>query len=370
MSLPPASIRVVARLGPRARLARYLSGQSLAAAAMTLAVLLAITLMLFLAELLNDVADGEVLGSALLTLLLLRLPEAVVMSAPLALVVGLLMSFGGLAEGREFDALRAAGTPVFGVLAGMLLPVALWSGGVLLLAGWVQPWAMQQSAELASRMADDLLVSSIQPGQFRTVAGGRITVHAAQHDAATGRMRELFVRFSNGDAIEVVTARAGRIEREPETGRRLLVLEQGRHIGHPAYALQPYRVVDFAVNRIELPLPAAADARSGLQLLALHELIALEDPNVMLEWQRRLLPSLACVLLALIALPASVSGARGSRWSSTVPALAGYLLYSNGATLLIGQVQAGALDMAWLWMMHGLVVAVVMVVLLRWCRRW
>lgn len=352
------------------RLLTYLAAQVLYTAMMILAVLLVITLTLTLAELLAEVADGELLASSLLTMLALRLPEAILLSAPLALVLGVVMSFGERAEGREFDAMRASGAKPGLIFAGVACPALIWAGILLILSGWLQPWSLLKSEQVAANMADDLLISSVRPGQFQTMAGGRLTVHAGQRDAVTGAMTNLFVRFSNGDQVEVITAQSGWIETDSRTGQRLLVLDHGRHLGHQAQTTRPYRVVDFVRNRIELPLPAAKHASNGEQGQPLHALTDLNDLDVVSEWQRRMIPVLSSVMLAMLALPVSLASARGHRWGAAVPAVLFYLLYSNAGMLVVAQAARGDIDMIWISVLHLAMALVVMVSCLIWWRRW
>lgn len=355
----------------RNRLAGYIRRQALGVCAMALAVLMAISLALFLAEMLGDLADGELLVSTLLELLLLRLPEALLLTAPLALVVGLLMSLGELAQGEEFSVMRAAGLAPSRVLRVVLALALFWAGGLLLVSGWVAPWAERQSARIAERMADDLLLASIRPGQFQSLGGGKLTVYVRAADAEAGRLDGLFVHFINGDQVEVIAAASGRLLQHPESGARVLSLRDGVHIGHAMRAGGlPLRRIAFQRNDIQLPLAGGESPDDPSRRRFLPALLADPSAAAGLELQRRLMPSIICAVLALFVLPITLSGARGQRFGTVVFAVVIYLVYSNAANLVLLRAVPGSGGWPGTWPLHALALLLAMIPAASWWRRW
>jgi LPS export ABC transporter permease LptF len=349
-------------------IARYLHRQALGASALTLAVLIAISLVLFLGELLGDVAEGRALMSTLLELLALRVPEAVLLTAPLALAVGLLMSFGELAQGEEFSVLRAAGVRPARVLRVVLAITAIWAAGLVVVGGWIAPWAEQRSTAIAERMADELLLAGLQPGQFRTMAGGRMSVYARDVDSDAQRLEGVFVHFDAGARIETVTARSGRLYTHPDTGRRVLALHDGMHIGHADRpGALPMRRIEFARNDLELPMLGGAPSRDPLAALDPLALIAGDAAGAALELERRAAPALSCLVLALLVLPVTLSGSRGRRFGSVLLVVVFYLVYTNTANLVLARLEPGGTG---LWPVHFAALAVALAPLAWWWRRW
>lgn len=355
----------------RFKLAGYIRREALGVSLMTLAVLMAISLALFLAEMLGDLADGELLLSTLAELLLLRLPEALLLTAPLALVVGLLMSLGELAQGEEFSVMRSAGLAPARLLRVVLALALMWAAGLLVVSGWVAPWAEQRSARIAERMADDLLFASIRPGQFQTLGGGKLTLYVRAADLEAGRLEGLFVHFTNNDQVEVIAAASGRILQRPATGERVLSLHDGVHLGHVAQAGGlPMRRIAFQRNDIQLPLvgEGAPDDPAGRRFLP--ELLSDSSSAAGLELQRRLMPSIICAVLALFVLPITLSGARGRRFGTVLVAVVVYLVYSNTANLVLVRASPGSGGWPGLWPLHALVLLLAIVPVASWWRRW
>jgi len=362
----------LARVTRRAyQLDRYITREAFAVCMMTLAVLTAISLLLFLAELLGDLADGEVLVSTLVELLLLRLPEAVLLVAPLALVIGLLMSLGELAEGEEFSVMRSAGLKPGRMLKVVMALALAWSVGLLLVSGWIAPWAEQRSAAIAERMADDLLLASIQPGQFQALAGGRLTVYVRSADLDSGRLHGLFVHFFRDDQVEVIAAASGRLYRLADSGKRVLSLRDGVHLGHRNGAGGlPMRRIEFERNDIQLPITAGRSPEEPARRSVLPNLLSDGSAAAGLELRRRLVPSIISIVLAFFALPVTLTGRRGKRFGVVVAAIVIYLAYSNTANLMLARGAADAVGWPGIWLLHALALALAMVPLAIWWRRW
>jgi len=353
----------------RYKLVGYIRREVLGVCVMTLVVLMAISLVLFLAEMLGDLADGQLLLSTLAELLLLRLPEALLLTAPLALVVGLLMSLGELAQGEEFSVMRSAGLAPARLLRVVLALALMWAAGLLLVSGWVAPWAEQRSALIAERMADDLLLAGIRPGQFQTLGGGKLTVYVRAADLEAGRLEGLFVHFTNADEVEVIAAESGRLLQRPVTGERVLSLRDGVHLGHVAEAGGlPMRRIAFERNDIQLPLAADRPLEDPSRRRSLPQLMVDPSPGAAIEVQRRLMPPIICAVLALFVLPITLSGARGRRFGTVLGAVAVYLVYSNVANLVLARAGPGA----WpgIWPLHALVALLAVIPLASWWRRW
>lgn len=359
-------------LNPAARiLTAYLQRQALGGCLMALAVLMAVVMALFMAELLGDLAEGKVLHSTLLQLFLLRLPEAVLLTAPLALVVGLLMSLGELAQGEEMSALRAAGMTAARLLAVVASVAVLWAVLLLMVAGWLSPWAQARSDALADSMAEELLYASVRPGQFQSLGGGRLTVYARAVDSDAGRLDEVFLQFRNDERIEAVTAASGRLIRMPDSGRRVLSLHDGVHVGYQADGSGlPMRRIEFARNDIELPIGAQSVAGDPLGRIPLHRLLGGRDDQAGIELQRRLAPALISLALALFALPVTLSSRRGGRFGIALLALLAYLAYGNGVQLLLARMEAAASAGAGSWLLHAVALMAALAIAAYWWRRW
>lgn len=353
-------------------LQRYLLKEGLTASILSLLVFLGVILALFLAELLGDAAQGQLPTASVLALLLLRMPEATLLVGPLALMTGLLLALGRLNEQSEMVVIRAGGAGWARSLAPFLLLASLWSAGLLLIAGWLAPMALERTAGLMADAARHALVAGLQPGQFESLDQGRLTIYVGAVDRSDGSLSDVFVQHDDGDQQEVLTAAYGRLWADPDDDARYLSLIDGHQVRH-ATGLSDgsLREIHFARNDIRLPTPTLTSGSEGELAQTLPELWPPDSPAGHREWHWRLAAPLAAMILALLAVPLSQRLPRQGRFGSLVVALLIYLLYSNAIHAgLIMMEQRGVVGGPGLWPLHGLVAAMACWLLLRQWRRW
>ncbi|MGY6555611.1 MAG: LPS export ABC transporter permease LptF [Wenzhouxiangella sp.] len=336
-------------------LQRYILRESLTASVTSLAVLLGVISALFLAELLGDAAQGQLPGGLVVLVLLLRLPDAMMMVGPLALLTGLLMALGRLHEQSEMSVIRSAGFGFARCFAPVLLLAAVWSAGLLLIAGWLTPFALDRSSQIMTEAARQAVLAGLQPGQFQRFDHGRLTVYVGGVDDRDGGLLDLFIQHADPDQPELITAASGRLWVDPQDGSRYLSLLDGRQVRHGLDPQAgPLREMEFARNDIRLPRLDDATLMSGEITAFLPALLIPESPAERRELQWRLAPALASLVLAVLAVPLAYRAPRQGRWTSLIIALALYLVYSNAIQAgLVLMEQRSAMAGPGLWLVHG-----------------
>ena len=353
-------------------LQRYLLRESLWSSGLSLLVFLGVIQALFLAELLGDAARGQLPTASVLVLVVLRLPEAVLLVGPLALMVGLLLALGRLAEHSELVIVRAGGA----AFARFLVPIAglalAWSAALLGISGWLAPMAVERTAGLMADAARHALVAGLQPGQFDSMDQGRLTLYVGSVDNESGELSDVFVHYNAPQYPEVLTAARGRLWTRSEDDRRYLSLFDGHQLRHPdPLGDGNLREMSFARNDIRLPMPRIDAGIEGELIRTLPQLWPPATPVERREWHWRWAAPIAAVLLGLLAVPLSQKGPRASRFGSLVLALGVYLFYSNGIHAgLILMEQRGSMAGLALWPLHGGVAVVTGWLLWRHWRRW
>ena len=83
---------------------------------------------------------------------------------------------------------------------------------------------------------------------------------------------------------------------------------------------------------------------------------------------RRLVPPIASLVLALLALPITLSGVRAKRFGVVLVAVVIYLVYTNIANLLLLRSDPG--HWPGIWSLHGVVLALALAAATAWWRRW
>lgn len=352
-------------------LQRYILRQSLLASLLSLVVFLGVVSALFLAELLGEAAQGELPGGSVLLMLALRLPEAIMLVGPLALLTGLLMTLGRLQEESELVVMRSGGLAYRRLLRPIIAVAALWAGGLLIVSGWLSPMAVERSATLLSDAARNAMVAGLRPGQFDRLNHGRTTVYVGSIDRRTDELSDIFIQHMEDGSTQLLTAQRGRLWLPGEDEGRYLLLRDGYQVQHAADPLgSGIREMRFARNELRLPTPEDTSTDSESQY-RLPQLWPVESPSERREWHWRLAAPMAGLLLGLLALPLSSRKPRKGRHASVVAALVLYLVYSNavhGGLILMEQ--HDAMRGPGLWPVHGALALLVLVLFWRHWRSW
>ena len=353
-------------------LQRYLLRETAGASLASLLIFVAVMLALFLAELLGDAAQGQLPGGSVLWLLFLRLPEALLLVGPLALMIGLLMALGRLAESSELAVQRASGLSFATLLAPLLLLSSLWAGGLLAVSGWLAPAAVEHTRVLMTEAARQALVAGVRAGQFDRLDDGRLTFYVGSIDRSSGNLSEVFVHYLQDDQAELVSAPRGRLWIDPDDQRPYLSLYDGYQLRHPA-ALETAerRWIRFARNDIRLPALETGPGGEGETALSLPALHPLDSPALFREWHWRLAAPLAALLLGLLAVPLAQRAPRQGRFGAVVLALGLYLVYTNAVHAGLVMIERRELMTGpGLWPLHGVVAVLAGLLLWQQWRRW
>ncbi|MHB8797496.1 MAG: LptF/LptG family permease [Thermoanaerobaculia bacterium] len=275
-------------------------------------------------------------------------PHIVVLTIPVAFLLGILVGVGRLSQDSELVALRASGID----LLGLYRPIAVLAVVLALLTGFVMIYVLPRTNRIVSGMrlqlSTFLIAQRIQPGVFSPeVAGRRIFVEKASADRRT--LEGLIVSDTSNpsDGERLTIARRGALELEQEEGRLWLRLEEAvTH--HTARDARAYDRASYRTQRLLLddtnPRERFENTRPDKQLreMTVPELIqrarTTTDPTLAdLSWievHKKFSFPAACLVFGLVALPLGVVNRRGGRAAgfavSTAIVIGYYLLYASG----------------------------------------
>ena len=305
---------------------------------------------------LQGAADGRFTAEALWLLLALRIPEFVQVTAPFALFLAIVLTFGRLHAEREYAVLATAGASparFVGWFLVLVVPVAALVAFFSLVA---TPEARKLYAELSLAQLVDSELDALVPGAFHTHDGGRRVSYAQAVDRETNRLDGVFLAERQGPVDVTIWAESGRAHRHPTTHSRFLELTNGvRYEGRPG---EPgYRVVEFAKlgQRLEREAPVPlADVRS-FETTALH----FEDPKRAAELHGRLAWPLMTVIGALAGFGMARPAPRAGRFARTLPAVVLFVAYYLALVFAQDGVAEGVLPaLLGLWFVHALMLVV------------
>lgn len=217
-----------------------------------------------LGELLNDIAGGRVPPGLLGILVVLKLPEVLSTTVPLAIFIAVIWGLGRLYRDQEMAVMRASGFSwlmMLKPLFSLLLPVA----AVMLAVGvFVAPSAAsatQQKLEQAFRNAAEW---GLQAGAFHVLQGGDLVLYVEAVDRDGRTLRNIFIQQRDDDREQVWIAERGYYWLDRESGNRYLTLENGQITEGGRQALD-FAVMNFSRNDLKLPQPEEREERAPLE---------------------------------------------------------------------------------------------------------
>lgn len=304
---------------------------------------------------LQQAAVGRFSADALWLLLAYRAPEFVQVSAPFALTVATLLTFGRLHAEQEFAGLANAGVGPGRVTAWLLLCAAPVAVAVAALAFFVTPEARRAYAELARDQLVNSGLEAVSPAAFHVSSGGRRVTYAEAVDADSARLTGVFMAEREARRDTLTWAADARQHRSPVTGSRYLELRDGaRYQGVAGSA--DFRVVQFA--RMGQRLARATLAPSSDPRAQSTGDLNLADARHAAELHWRVALPLMVVVSAIVAVGVARPAVRGGRFARVMPGVGMFLVYY---LLLVFAQDALAKRLlpagVGLWLVHGAMLA-------------
>ncbi len=286
-------------------------------------------------------------GRDLLIVLGFSLPHIVVLTIPVAMLLGVLVGIGRLSADSELIALRASGVDLvrlyrpIGILSGICFGLTLW----VLLS--LVPRGNQMLFSKKLELSTFIIAQRIQPGVFSPdIAGRRIYVERASSDRRT--LEGIIVSDRSDPAGERLTlARSGVLELEEAEGRLWLRLrdavthrltDQGAGDEQASYDEQRILLEDTNPRERVSRLNWEKQLREqSLPELLQRTRTAKTPTELRMTWveiQKKFSFPVGCLVFGFIALPLGVVTRRGGRSAgfavSTVIVLGYYVLIASG----------------------------------------
>lgn len=315
-------------------------------------------------RLISQAADGRIPQDVILALLGLGVIKSVVQLMPLALLLGIMLTFGRLYRDSEMTAMRSCGIG----LSRLYRPVVLLATPVVVLLAVLALYVSPLSIRLADKMAFEAEhrtdISGITEGRFIQSKQGNWVVFAERMDRREGTLDTVFVHNRVNGVVTIETATRARQITDPATGDDRLVLSDGfRYEGTPGRG--DYQILTFDKHTMRVP-PLVGSPHKGLDGVPSAVLWKSDTPPEQAELQWRMSIPLAAVLLVLLALPLSYAAPRQGRFGKLALAVILYIIYSNLTIFAMSLTQRGELPVPiGVWWVHLLMLVFIAALFVR-----
>ena len=320
-----------------------------------------IILMRQLFELAEMIIKRSLPFAIVLKLLALSLPHIIVLTIPMALLVGILIALGRMSSDSEIIAMRAAGISTIRIYRPVLyfslaiFVINLYAMNVLL------PWGNTAYRNLQKDLFASSVSKEIQPRVFYDEYEN-LVLYINDMDSATGRWKGVFISNSTDpERQNVIVADSGRLAAVGPTRQLWLELEGAETHYFSARkperydlsrnAQQRFLLIDrFAENKREMRFRRSLRELSILELFRELPQARRRDPIdhrlTLVEIHKKFSIPFACLAFGVIGLPLGITNRRGGKSSgfslSIAIIVAYYVMINNGEDLArTGRVPAG-----------------------------
>ncbi len=340
---------------------------------LTLVAVVTVLLLIFLSNrfvyYLADASTGALSSDVILTILMLKTLDALVIMLPLALFLSVLIAFSRFYKDSEMVAMLACGVSIGRIYKTVFLLAVFVAMIVSLITFYIAPWATEQTYRIQDREKAVATMAGIASGRFTAPSSSEGVFYAEYISDDQTELSDVFIHSEHDGLQVILSARYGRHFVKEGSGDRYLELQDGyRYEGLPgssdftitkfkthAIRIQEQEVVRSNRKHKAYPTSELLDPEARRQFAKEHRR-DFEDLRrydaAELHW--RLAMPLSTILLALLAVPLSRTNPRQGRYAKLFVAILVYFIYSNlmgvGRTWLEREVIAQA---AGLWWTHG-----------------
>jgi lipopolysaccharide export system permease protein len=346
-------------------ISRYLIKEVLAALLAVTVILLLIFLSNQLVRYLSYAATGKIAANVVMQLLGFEIPYLLALLLPLGLYLGIMLAYGRLYADSEMPVMNASGLGIKRLIVITSVLAVMVASVVVLLMLWVNPMIAQQKGK---RMSQDNLLSTLRPGRFQVMSGGRRVIYVETMSRDHKQASNLFIAEENkkttGDnPWVVVSAAQGYQSKYPKDLDNFIVSSDGyRYEGTPG--LNAFKIIGFKKYAVRIPQPPlnSHEEEEAVPTLKLFQDYQSAASKAELQW-RFALP-ISVLLLALLAIPLSQVRPRQGRYSHILPAILIYIVYVNLLFIARNWVEQNiALGALGIWWVHGLLLALALLLL-------
>jgi LPS export ABC transporter permease LptF/LPS export ABC transporter permease LptG len=327
--------------------------------------LLVFTFLIFVPQigrLLEMVVRHSLPFSSILTLFLLPLPGILVMTIPMAVLVGILIGLSRMSADGEVIAARATGVGLSQFVRPVLI-FALVGWGV---ASWMSlvlaPQALRHLRGMEQGLRTSEAPHEIQPRVFLEQFPN-LLLYLQDVTGSRSEWRGVFIAdTTQGGAPKITLAERGVLVNDSRSPRLTLHLEQGTTHEIDSEHPERYSVVSFTDTDIPIPLdqgPAAREERRGPARLSLADLVSstrnpAERQAARVELHYRFALPVASLVLALVGVPLGLFTRKGGRAVGGMMTVALVFVYYILMAFGLSFAKQGRLDPAiGLWMANA-----------------
>jgi lipopolysaccharide export system permease protein len=312
---------------------------------------------------LADAAAGELPSSLIFNMLGMKILSMLPKLLPVSLFLSVILAMTRLNRDRELTVVSSAGVADRFHLFAVFRFALVFSLVVAGISFYISPWAEMQLHDLNDRAEIESDVTGLHAGQFKEFNEGDKVVYV-RHLAEDGKsMRGVFLQARQDNSLGVIRSKKARYHTTADTGSRYVLFQNGRrYVGEPGDL--DFRVTHYRTYGVLLEQGDQKASGRRLEAIPTAELWHSNQRRHRAELQWRLSYVLSALLLPLLAVALTRLASGDQRYTPMFIAILVYLIYANllgiSKTLIVRAEIPMSLG---LWWVHGLLIAVIILLL-------
>lgn len=334
------------------RIHRYIAREVGVPTLLALVVFTFVLLMGRILKLMELVINKGVPALEILQLFSFLIPSFLVITLPLAFLLGVMLGFGRLSSDSEIIALKASGVSLYHMFRPVLALAVLTALLTALLTLVLGPAGNRSFREQVFNIAAKRANVGIQPHVFNAEFDD-LVLYIDDVDEEKHIFKGVMISDQRtGTSPSIIFAQQGRIFSDPEALTLTLRIENGA-IHRATPGKQADQIIRFSTYDVNLnmgqqleqaekrpPKPAEIDSRELAKILFPDSGDKPENPKLAIEFHSRLVFPLAPLLFALVGVPLGVHAQRSGRsgnFSVALMIFLGYYLSLSLAETLVAE---------------------------------
>lgn len=320
-----------------------------------------------------DALSGQLPGTTVLFLILLRIAIALEVLLPTTLYLSVVVALGRLYKDSEMTAFFACGVSMGRVVRPVFYAAVAIAMIVASLSVFIRPWAYTQYYRLKASAEANFDLTRMNDGTFYETENGVRVIYAQEVDHQKNEAERVFIRTKRDDTLQVISARQANQSMDPESGIQILVFTDG-YLYEFSRAGEEGRILQFEQSAMPLEPKENLRLKYRVKAASTGSLAGSDNSEEIAEFQWRLSTPLATVLLALIGVPLSRSSPRQGKYAKVTTAVVIFAIYYNLSALAKKWVERGVLEaIPGIWWVQLLLAGLLLVLLWQpapFFRRW
>jgi len=295
------------------------------------------------ARYLEDSVQGQLPGSTVILLVLLRIAIALEVLLPTTLYLSVMIAFGRLYRDSEITGLFACGIR----MARVLKPV-VWAGitaGLIVacFSLYIRPWAWNQFYALKVQAEVNFDMTRMKGGNFYEIEDGKTVIFADQIDNRTHQARLVFMQINRPGKMQIIYSQAANQYSRNANLEPVLVLQTG-HLYEFTETENTCEILQFETLAKPLVSKAGMPLEQKVKAIPSGQLVHSRNPEEIAELQWRLTAPFSTLLLALLGVPLSRSSPRQGKYAKVPLGILVFAVYYNLNAMSKKWVGQGVLD--------------------------